>query len=359
MNIPETLYFPDTALLSERQTPLFLLFSRVSIIQVVEGDERSEMLPVDSYRDSRFCQVLPLHPLKSDGNRFLNLINDIKNRKDDYAAQLSHITLASMSERKSKDDETEQQIISSLLGKKADSDDAAAAVKEQMLWQDRLVLKIAEILDREEEEVAQALLFLEDSEADIFSSLKGDSEEEEDENIYDNMSKLTEKLGSPRLKSIEKRLRAWFRFIIDADLPEYPIWSTTRTEVADVLFENHEKKHNRPPERIGFIDLPTKPWSAGTDVLEATEHFHSTCDLKLADFFDMVLEASSDITASDRFSEFTEQWKSLLDARFPQRATGRTAVSFYRFLEPVSCFSDIQSAASINSPTLLALFTSR
>ncbi|MBM9603325.1 hypothetical protein [Desulfopila inferna] len=358
MTTPETLYFPDTALLSDRQAPLFLLFSKVNIIQVVEGDEQSDMHPIDTYMDSRFCQALPLHPLGSDRDRFLYLINDIQNRKDDYAAQLSHITLASMSEEKSKDDETEQQIVSSLLGRKSDFPDPVETGRKQMVWQARLVLKIAEILDREEEEVAQALLFLEDSEADVFSSLKGESEEEEGENLYDDLSKLTEKMGAPRLKSIEKRLRAWFRFTDGEDLPKCKIWSTSRPEVADLLFENHEKTHNRPPEKIASIELPAKAAVEGVDIIEATERFHSICDTHITSFYNMVIEASSDITGDSKFSDMMEQWRSLLELNFPAATVGRSTVNFYRFSDPISCFSGTQTSASNQGPTLLALIVS-
>ncbi|MFN2353747.1 MAG: hypothetical protein ABR512_04380, partial [Desulfopila sp.] len=122
MKTLETLYFPDTAILSPRQEPLFLLFPNINIIQPVDKAPASAARDMDIFMESHFCHdhikfhttFHTPHPLGEDRQRFLYLINDIQNRKDDYAAQLSHITLASMSEEKSKDDETEQQIVSSL-----------------------------------------------------------------------------------------------------------------------------------------------------------------------------------------------------------------------------------------------------
>ncbi len=101
MNSLETLYFPDTAIISTRQAPLALLFSKINLIQPVEDDNPAEENPMDSFMNSPLCRQLPLHPLGEDKERFLFLINDIKNRKDDYAAQLSNVTLASLSEKKS------------------------------------------------------------------------------------------------------------------------------------------------------------------------------------------------------------------------------------------------------------------
>jgi hypothetical protein len=264
-----------------------------------------------------------------------------------------------MSEKKEHGDETEHQIISSLLGLNANSAEATETAEIEKLWQARLVLKIGEILDREEEEVAQALLFLEDSEADVFNILKGENDSEDEDDLYHDFSKLTAKLGKPRTQAIEKRLRAWFRFIKDAGLPEFTIWSTTRQEIADILFENHEKKHGHPPLRIASIELPARPVTKDTTALEVIENFHSKCDRHSAAFLTMVLNASADLSRDNAFLAFKAEWKTLLDDLFPAASTGRVKVNFYRFNEPIPGFSGEKSGGVRQGPVTLALFASQ
>ncbi|MEE4242544.1 MAG: hypothetical protein V2I36_13845, partial [Desulfopila sp.] len=330
MNTLETLYFPDTALLSDRQLPLFLFFSRVNIVQLLEKQDAPSGRLQDTFMDSAFCQGHTPHPLAGDKERFLYLINDIKNRKDDYAAQLSHITLASLSEKKTNENESRGQILSSLLGRQSDKNDQE---RINSLWQARLVLAIAEILDGEEEDVACELAFLEDSEADIFNSLKGSDEDTEIAALQHDLGRVTAKLNRPRFESVQKRLRAWFHFTQNSVLPSVPVWSTSREEVADILFENHEKKLSRLPEHIADILLPARLDPAGSDILQEIESFMHAGRQAL-EYFYSIIQGSQELSQKQYLDTQTE-WEKLLDSRYPAAQTGRKPAAFYRFDEPL------------------------
>lgn len=355
MNTLETLYFPDTALLSDRQLPLFLLFSKVSIVRLLEKEDTSSARFSDTFMDSKFCQGLTLHPLASDKERFLYLINDIKNRKDDYAAQLSHITLASLSEQKTSQNESSHQIFSSLLGRHDTNSDSE---KRNSLWQARLVLSIAEILDGEEEDVARELTLLEDSEADIFNILKGGDEDTEIASLKDDLSRITAKLDRPRFESVQKRLRAWFRFVQDAALPPCPVWSTCREEVADVLFENHEKHFGRLPERVVDIPLPARFTAADGDIEKEIESFQHAGRQQLDTFYSAIQSSSALVFEQQDYLEAAAEWQKLLDAHYPAAQMGRKSASFYRFEKPLPMFSGVKNADSTAGPLLLAVIPS-
>ncbi len=110
-----TLYFPDTVIFSESQYPIFLLLDTLHYISPIERVESTDSN--DIFVDRGLCQVHTPRPLGEDRDRFIHLIRDIQERKDDYAAQLSALTIAGMSGHQSKSDkESRTSILSTLLG---------------------------------------------------------------------------------------------------------------------------------------------------------------------------------------------------------------------------------------------------
>jgi hypothetical protein len=122
MDTLETLYFPDTVITTDGQSPLFLFFDLVHFLQPVEGDESEQPTAglSDTFMDKGFCQVHTPAPLGTDRDRFLHLVHDIEKRKDDYAAQLSSLTIASMSAPQRNNEASKSAILSELLGESHD-----------------------------------------------------------------------------------------------------------------------------------------------------------------------------------------------------------------------------------------------
>ena len=359
MKTLETFYFPDTAILTERQFPLFLLFGKVHILAPVEDHFPSTTKKLDTFMDSRFCQVHTPHPLGEDRQRFLYLINDIQNRKDDYAAQLSNITLASMSDKKSTGDEAKYQIVSSLLGRHSAEKKDRNEQQKDLLWQARLVLKIGEMLDQEEEEVARSLVHLDENEADLFERLKGENAEDDDiAELYSDLDRIKTKLDKPRTEAVGKRLRAWFRLADGADLPACPVWSTTRQEVFDILATNHEKKHQHEPELISVLQLPTILDLRKLDIHTAIDEFHETTQKQLQHIVHMVLNTLSDDAEDTLLQQNLADWNAQLDKQYPKEQFGRTTVTFYRFENPLAQYSGITpTVENLSASKFLALFS--
>jgi len=358
MNILETLYFPDTAIQSERQYPLFLLFSKVNIIHLIEPDTGEPEDKADSFMYGKLCQAHTPSPLGDDKDRFLYLINDIKNRKDDYAAQLGHLTLASLSRDTPKGEDAKHQIMSTILGKPSTAIEEPADSTRDKEWHARLVLKIGEILDKEQEDVAKAMIFLEESETDLFDKLKGGDEDDEADNLYKDLLKLKAQLGSPSTESVENRLSAWFTFTSSAPLPKCRIWSTTRTEAAAVLVENHTKAHNVPPKLVAELSLPAV---IGGNTETDFQHFSGFSQKSaplLEEIYPMMLSTSSGLQSDTRYNELVSKWAEMLDENYPEARFGRTTAQFYLFEDSISHYSSKKTTLKNEVGRLLAVISS-
>jgi hypothetical protein len=346
MNLLETLYFPDTTIYTDRQFPIFLLFAPVHILQAVENEntKTARTSPPDTFMDSHFCQVHTPSPLGDDLTRFLHLIEDIKNRKDDYAAQLSALTVASMSAPAlTPRENSKNEIISSILGQEVPQQD-----NQEKLWQARLVLKIAEILDREEEEIAEALTFLDDTEGDLFGKLQGKDDEFPGENPYDDLLQLKKKINPPRRETIANRLRAWQQILSKSHAHLSPIWLTTRSEAADILLEKYEKKNQKAITPFLTMDIPAKSGKDAEQAFLKTETFlEDSTELRKTLFSHLtgLLKGSQNsITMPPDSHTFLNSWNSLTEKHFPTNKYGRLTLSFYHF-EP-------HPAALLDDPTL-------
>lgn len=347
MNTHDTLYFPSTAVFSGSQYPIYLLFDKLHILQPIEAEETDTTVAADLFINKGFCQAHTPCPLGDNRKRFLHLIGDIKNRKDDYAAQLSSLTVAAMSAPHQKEDGTTQEIISSLLGsqgiKEQEEREEAIALA---LWQARLVLKIAEILDQEEEEIAEQLALLDDREADLFRQLHGeDTENNDEEDILRELLELRDKINHPSASVIKNRFKAWKQLFVAGDLPDWPIWTTPFPEAADIILEQYEGLQGRPPLEIGQFALPA---SIGRDQQQALERItsfrNSHADLlaRIASDLASVVSMRQD-EAEVHFpredAAASSEWIQVMDKHFPAETFGRTTVTAY--LLPGQSFSSI------------------
>jgi len=366
MNTHDTLYFPSTVISSGSQYPLFLLFPQIHILQPVEAEENDGATAEhpDIFIKNGFCQAHTPCPLGDSRLRFLHLIGDIKDRKDDYAAQLSGLTMAAMSAPRQRGDDTTQEIISSLLGTQGikDEQEKKDAVIH-LLWQARLVLKIAEILDHEEEEIAEQLSLLDDRETALFRQLHGEELEdlEEDELPLRELLEIRDKINHPSASVIRNRFRAWKQLFVAGDLPEWPIWTTPMSEAADIILEQYEVLQGRPALQIGQFALPV---SVGQDQQEAFERITSfrgsNADLLsriAADLAAVVSVMQDEPETEVRFpregAAVSSEWTQSMLKNFPAETFGRTTVIAY--LLPGQSFSSIlgKKAAGATDRALL------
>jgi hypothetical protein len=352
MDTLETLYFPDTVIADDAHSSLFLFFDTVHILQPVERDEADLQAAgiSDTFMDKRFCQVHTPAPLGSEKKRFLRLVHDIRERKDDYAAQLSSLTIASLSTPEKNREESRSSIISSLFGPAPQDHekDKKEEAKQAELWQARLVLIIAEILDREDEELVEAMNILDKSRTDLFDRLLGKDEEFEEENPFSDLSHLQD-MSPPRAGMNKNRLRAWLSLFRVAKLPPWWLWTTGRPEAADILLEMYEMRSGKEAVPILELELPAATGIELQDHLDKIDAFKEQVKPLMTEisknFSSLVrMEAPPQALFASEGKTWSKQWSGVLESHFPAELYGRCPFRLY--LLPHQNFAQIAGVPS-------------
>jgi len=346
MNTLDTLYFPDTVLSPHRLFPLALVFNSIHLLQPVEDADPSSAADSYPFMETGFCQVHTPSRLGADRERFLHLVNDIQNRKDNYVEQLSYLSLASLSAPANRGDDTKETIISSLVQDMRQQDGRGDEEERLALWQARLVLKIAEILDREEEELVQQMAAIDDQEIALFRRLQGEiresgEEEGSEDDPFQELLELRQKMNQPRPGMIKNRLRAWSRLYLSGPLPELVLWTTCRQEAADILLEQYEKECGQAPVSILQINLPAKFSDDNSDdtvkLIERIEQFKAAMQPRLQELTAAVnglpAREISDLhppaSLLPQMESWQENWNSRLESSFPANRFGRAILTIH------------------------------
>jgi len=333
MNSLKSIYFPGTDIYSIRQYPIFLLFQKLHAIQPVENEDTVEgEESADIFIKYGFCQVDTPCPLGEDRDRFLHLVEDIKNRRDDYAAQLSALTLASMSDHEDTSEGSEQAIIDQLFTPKSKTEKADNKHKEH-LWKARLVLAIGEFLDREEEEIARNLAELDDDTTGILKELHGD-ETEESENPFAELMQIESKLGAARAGNAAKRSGAWRSLFLESDHTDSRLFVTCSRDAGDLLIEEFAKQTGSAATTVPGLTVPGLIGFNGKDALRNVEHFIKTNQSELAEIHECLsgfLKGDIDNSLVDTYKAAAASWNTELEKMFPESKYGRLACDLYLF----------------------------
>lgn len=327
MNPLKTVLFPATVIHSIRQYPLFLLFSKIHIISPVESKKRN--LPeesTDTFINSGLCQVDTPCPLGENLDRFLHLLGDIKNRKDDYAAQLSSLTLAAMSLPKSSGEESERSIIKKFLTPRVSATEKQRN-REAKLWQARLVLAIGELLDLQEEEIAKSLCMAEDETSDLFSALHGDTKEFED-SPFAEQSWLTINFSAVYVGNTKKRFNSWAQLFAESKHTDADIFIASSTDVLDIITELYEKISEHDPSTCPGLELPGLIGWTEEEAVAAVKSFRQENSQGVAELESILRAFSNNEKQSEKtWNDFIDAWNSRLEIHFPAAVWGRRKVS--------------------------------
>ncbi|WP_163339113.1 hypothetical protein [Desulfopila sp. IMCC35008] len=329
MNTLEALYFPGTEIYSASQFPVFLLFGKLHLIKPVEEPEQGDDT-ADIFTTAGLCQAHTPCPLGDQRERFEHLIRDIRERKDDYAAQLSNLTVSSFSAKKKSVDDSSRSIVSTLLGKtetKEDEDD----IRNNELWQSRLILKIGEQLDREEEEVAVRMALLDDDEQGLFKTLQGELDEEE-ETLFGELLDLKSRLNKPSATSVATRLKAWSRIYRESTASLPTIYLTHLEDAADHLLEEYENKMQLPPVELLHLLLPG---NIGWDTETAISSFRDFQE-KEPELLEKVATFITGMDPQLQRESLEDEWSKSLESHFPAADTGRLNLHFHT-MSTITC----------------------
>ena len=354
-----SLVFPDTDIFGYRQFPLLLFSCPLYYLQPVEPDP--DGAPPDEHEtiiDSGLCHPHTPAPLDDDRDRFNRLIRDIRERKDDYAAQLSALTMAALSETKEKSTGEERyQIISSLIGSNVTA--GAAARDEQLdLWQARLVLAIAEILKQEKEDLLQEMQLLDAQEIEMLRSLQGETSSE-DEDPFAELQRIKASLDDSRPREVKMRFQSWLRLMKRAPLPDIKLWLASSPEAADELFNEFDKRNNGIPLPILELTIPERIEAGPTYVVSrVTSFLEDSASLRekiVAELEALIDKAglSSDSVQNllPSGSEHASLWAEIIEDHFPAGSHGSATLRFYLLPDfPVVTLLGLESGTSDSQP---------
>ncbi len=338
MNPLRAFLFPDTDICTETRYPL-MLAGRLSFLQPIEADPKdSEANEPDLFIKRGLCQAHTPAPLGADRQRFRRLVDDIKYRRDDYAAQLSALTMAGLSApRTEKSGESRLQILSSLLSEHGMGTTDRSPGNATELWQARLVLAIAEILDQEEEMLLRDLQVLDEREWEMLRSLHGDDEDTDEENPLAELERLRARLGTTRPTAFRTRFQAWLKMMQSAPAPDVDVWIAGSSDAADQIFELSEKNGAGAAPPLISLPLPRYIDASPKYVAEQIGQFHDEATA----LYDAL---SSDLqrVRNDDYHEpidaalllpsagpWIDEWQTLVDKHFPAGSHGRTGLRFY------------------------------
>ncbi len=354
MNSLNTLYFPTTAIHSPRLYPIFLLFQNIHLLSPVEDGKECP----DNFIKSGFCQVHTPCPLGEERNRFLRLVADIKSGTDDYAAQLSSLTLAAMTGVPNQAEESERSIVRSLHGTQELPPQARKREELEKLWQARLVLAIGELLDQEEEEISLNLAELEDEEKVLFKELQGDDgKEEEEDNPFAELTRLEGSLRVNSAGNIKKRFKAWRTLFLAGEMEECQIFLANGMDSGDILLEMYLQKTGQQAPLVASLELPALVGWNNDDASTAVRQFTTKNSPTLTGIGETFAALINQTVMPGHQVEPALAWEKLLSADFPAEQFGRIPINFYllRGLPCSTLIGKTSNAQSSGNSGLLAV----
>lgn len=341
MNSYATLLFPDTDIFSENRYPLLLFFSPLHFLQLVEpgaGAKSDVNNETDLFLQRGLIEAHNPAHLGADRQQFLRLIDDITKRKDHYVAQLGAMTTGSKTPAGDGTADQEPGIVSSLLREYGIMQQDAETNLE--LWQARLVLAMAEMLDSEEdslrEELSEQLAFFNEEEIAALRSLqaaKGINEED----FFNELENIKAQLEKPRLNDTLKRVEAWLRLMKNQPLPPVKVWLASSRASAEQIFNRYESIR-----KTGAIPLLKLAFPAYIDasikyVVQQIEEFQlatTAIHQGLVADFERVTKTVPYVHDSHESllpygTDWAGEWEGMLDVYFPASKDGRQYITFY------------------------------
>ena len=316
--------FPDTMPRVEVLFPLVQVFESIVYLRSVENDDPDAGEQTSLYRemlDQGLVRFDCPAPLAENRDRFLQLVHDLQHRRDDYAGQLSNLSLAALGSRKGSESKT--SIIGTLLKQTGIEQTKEEEQRAMVLWQARLVLKLGEIFDREQEELKEHLNKITDREQGLLEKLR-----EENEQPF-SLTRALNNAGSITDGQLHVRLKAWSRlFALGRKQAAGCVFLTTNRETLDQLTEQYELLQKQRPRRLLSLLLP-----GGRAEATFTEHRAAFREegAQLLDALDNILQHpdTKEAGTTSALIGTDSDWGRLLEHHFPAAANSRCTLTFY------------------------------
>lgn len=298
---------------------------------VIESDISDE---ADLFLKRGFCQAHIPVPLGENRERFLRLVDDIKNRKEHYAEQFNALTDLGATHMRSQHPDLKNEVVSSLL--REHGFECTFTKTEQGLWQARLILAIAEILDSEEKVLREELSFLKEEEIAFIRSFKSERDSNE-EYLLDELEKTRRLLEKPRPRDIINRFESWLRLMQNQPLPSIKLWLASTRESADQIFKRYKATGSGTVVPLLKLTLPAHIMASGKYVVQQIETFQKATTIihqGLVADLERIVSIMPYIPGSPESllpfgTDWAEQWEAALDEYFPPSRDGRSSITIY------------------------------
>jgi hypothetical protein len=319
--------FPDTLPDEELTFPLVQVFGQLVHMQAVENEPLQPHIATPFIEHLQQQGVLNLFtpvPLGEQRERFLALTGDMKMRKDDYASQLSMLSLAGLNRRERT--ETKHSILASLLqrgniaGKKEE--------EELLLWQSRLVLKLGEFFDAEQADLNNALRKISSRQDALLAELR------DEEDMPFSLTTSLHESGSKPEGILHHRLRAWSRLYFHGAPPAEPqVFITRHLAAIDTLQEVYEKNHRQGVQQIAVLELAASDFQSSPQPLPLEPLIDQCPSLRSALAALTSHGTNQETELSKRFSDCAAEWSQCLAERYPTSQYGRCTLTLFLFPE--------------------------
>ncbi len=336
MNSFDTLFFPETNIFSENRYPLLLFFTPLHFVQVVEAAPGPHLdTETKPFLERGLCQAHTPAPLGNNREPFLQLIRGIAEQKESLAGYLNGLATESAPALAGNEPHASAQaIVSSLLRQYGVAQ--ATNGTDLQLWQARLVLAMAEILDGHEEALREQLFLFNEEEIAAFRSLPRAADSSE-EDLFREGAKMMAQLENAHLAGSAKRFAAWLRLVQNSPLPPAQVWLAATRDSAKQIFDRYASISNAHAIPLYKLALPAQIAASGKYAVEQIEEFQQAtmpvhqgiaADFQrivatrpyLGDVYESLLPYGTD---------WAEQWEGALDNFFPAANDGRQDVTFY------------------------------
>lgn len=346
-HITSALLFPETEPSAYNMAHLLFFFNSLSFYLPTESDV-ADRNAAELFEN--LCSGYVPAPLHEDLARFNRLLREMETSRSDDLARLFSAAKAPLTTEKlrDKDEASTGSVLSALQN---ETNKKTLVRNKERLWQARLILKLAEMLDRRESEVRQGLARVALSEQKIFASLEGLSDVEADD--------LAELTGLEKLKRTADtksrfegltmgawallaplRIKAWAElFLVDSSPNRPHVLVTTSPDCGSILLDGYENTWRRTPQKLFSLSIPIF-YDLDTETSAKNEYFKSRNKLQAAakvhlEYFASFLKEAADLVQPPpdnqivQVAEHVEAWGNTVEIEFPASKSERKNLDFY------------------------------
>lgn len=339
MNNLSALYFPETGIVNELTRDLLIFFETLSFYNITESSPQTDQ---KIFFDKKLCINRNPIALGDDLPRFQQLLHDLKGHENEYyGGYLSSLSAGFSQDR---DEASVWQLVSRMMKGAAKSE--IDNVETKIVWQAMLLLKLAEMLTQEEQEVSQGLRSIANQQEQLLKNLKGDDREIDDLKFpaFD-----VQFPSQPPPINVEQLTKAWGQLFVRDNAKKLPaILATAQQDAASLLLDTYEEIFDKKPLLLCSLEVPDLRSVHDKDYIEKRKLFQEAAQEQIKSFSKIFTRIANDKTPKpisadslDVLEKNSNLWFDNLIDCFGKQAHAMRHLNFF-LLEGCSLFSLFQ-----------------